>query len=209
MPGQSRPSSPWRIGAGRCAPARCGSSLHVTIRAARRTWGGGRPCLPPDRSTCPCRPGRSPRSGRCARPTRWCLPGAACRRRARAGSPSSGRPRAGCRSACGPARPCCARTLPTAAIRLRSMSSPFGAWRLAASAFTAAHAASCTACARAPTRLRAPRRPLPMPSRARRGGRGCTGRRRRPRARTRPSRSAPKSWWPRASFHFSIRVGQA
>ena len=43
---------------------------------------------------------------------RWRLPGGAYRRRAPSGSPSPRRRRAGCRSACGPARSCCARTLP-------------------------------------------------------------------------------------------------
>ena len=117
-----------------------------------------------------------------ARPRCWCLPGAACRRRAPSGSPSAGRPRAGCRSACGRGRPCCARRLPTAATRrLRCMAHRLG-WRLRKrsgrdaglmrppSAFALAR--------RGPARLRAPRRRLPRPSRARPGARGCTGRRR-------------------------------
>src|SRR5688572_14132825 len=87
--------------------------------AACRRWGGGRPCLPSDRSTCPCPPGRWPRSGRCAPPRRSSLPGAACRRRVRAGSPSAHRPHAGCRSACDRGPTCCARTPPTAATRFR------------------------------------------------------------------------------------------
>ena len=41
----------WRI-----ATLTCGRATS----AARRRSGGGRPCLPSDRSTTPCRPGRSP-----------------------------------------------------------------------------------------------------------------------------------------------------
>ena len=141
----------------------CVGASHVVHfdRAACRRSGGGRPCLPPDRSTCPCRPGRWRRSGRSARPTRWCLPGGACRRRARAGSPSARRPRAGCRSACGRGPPCCARTLPTAAIRLHASSSARCGVRV-----RWAHAASrCVlACAHGPAPPRAPRRRRPRPS---------------------------------------------
>ena len=189
----------------------CSHVVHVRWAACRR-WGGGTPCLPSGRSTCPCRPGRWPRSGRSAPPTRWCLPGGACRRRAPAGSPSAGRPHAGCRSACGRGRTCCARTLPTAATRPRAWSASRLRLALCPSSRDCIRLmrppAWFAACAHRPARRRAPRRRRPTPSDARARRSRLHG---PSPAITRQNSSqsmAPKSWCCALLVPLQIGVGQ-
>jgi hypothetical protein len=101
---------------------------------------------------------------RCSR-----LPGGGCRRRAPSAAPWRRRPRAGCRSACGPGLACCGRRLPTGAI-LAGCGGAHGV------CLFMLHARLVVACGRGPARPRAPRRRRPRPSRGWPGARGCRGR---------------------------------